>query len=82
MSCEDWPCCGHEFGCCPDFVGGKQINMVCVCGAKLPINSHSSICPACMDEDEDGDRVYVGDYGFRDDDGYCDSFEYGDAYGY
>lgn len=19
MSCEDWPCCGHDTGCCPDF---------------------------------------------------------------
>lgn len=47
--CEDFPCCGHEQGCCPDYdASGKQLNMKCVCGATLPINSRSSICDACM----------------------------------
>ena len=32
--CEDFPCCGHELGCCPDFdeETGEQLNMICVCG--------------------------------------------------
>lgn len=53
MSCEDFPCCGHELGCCPDFVNGRQINMVCVCGARLPINNPTSICNACLRDDDD-----------------------------
>ncbi len=28
MACEDFPCCGHEPGCCPDFdESGRQLNM-------------------------------------------------------
>lgn len=47
--CEDFPACGHESGCCPDFdESGKQLNMVCVCGAKLPVNNPSSICNGCL----------------------------------
>lgn len=56
--CEDFPCCGHELGCCPDFdESGRQLNMVCVCGAKLPITSRYSICEGCMERGrlEDGD---------------------------
>lgn len=50
MRCEDFPCCGHELGCCPDYdeETGEQLNMVCVCGAKLPIDSQYSICRGCM----------------------------------
>lgn len=57
MACEDFPCCGHEHGCCPDYdASGRQLNMRCVCGAVLPINARYSICDACMaDEDEDQD---------------------------
>ena len=30
MACEDYPCCGHEAGCCPDFdQSGRQLNMRC-----------------------------------------------------
>lgn len=67
--CEDFPCCGHELGCCPDFdENGRQLNMVCVCGAKLPVNNPYSICNGCLrrgmedeyeyffDEDEDEDE--------------------------
>jgi len=47
--CEDYPCCGHESGCCPDFdQHGKQVNMVCICGAKLPVDNHSSLCSGCL----------------------------------
>ena len=55
-TCEDWPCCGHESGCCPDFdASGRQINMICTCGTKLPINNGSSICDTClrMGDEED-----------------------------
>lgn len=56
MACEDWPCCGHEAGCCPDFdESGKQLNMKCVCGATLPVNSRYSICESCMNSGDEGD---------------------------
>ncbi len=61
--CEDFPCCGHEHGCCPDFVNGRQINMKCTCGAVLPLSNRVSICDGClrrMDEEE-------GDFDERDD---------------
>lgn len=65
MRCEDFPCCGHELGCCPDFdpETGEQTNMVCTCGAKLPITSRFSICQGCLDCPEEGE----GDYDDYDD---------------
>jgi len=74
MACEDYPCCGHfdivdgrRVCCCPDFdESGRQLNMICVCGAKLPINNPYSICDACLrqgEDFEDGD-CESGDYGF------------------
>lgn len=55
--CEDFPCCGHELGCCPDFdEAGRQLNMVCVCGAKLPITNRFSICDTCMRDPDDPDQ--------------------------
>jgi len=58
MACEDFPCCGHEAGCCPDYdEGGKQLNMKCVCGATVPLNSRSSLCPSCLAQDDDGVTV-------------------------
>lgn len=57
--CEDFPCCGHEPGCCPDYDdAGNQLNMRCTCGAVLPVNNRYSICDGCMDRmrrEEDGD---------------------------
>jgi len=53
MQCEDFPCCGHEYGCCPDFKDGKQINMICTCGAVLPIDNPVSICNACLQASDD-----------------------------
>lgn len=42
--CEDYPCCGHEPGDCPDSSG----RMKCVeCGKRLKKDSTSSICPPC-----------------------------------
>ena len=55
--CEDFPCCGHEQGCCPDFdESGKQLNMKCVCGATLPVDNRSSLCDTCLHEgiEDDG----------------------------
>lgn len=66
--CEDFPCCGHELGCCPDFdpETGEQLNMVCVCGAKLPVTARYSICAGCMRSgDSDGLNEY--DYDEYDD---------------
>ena len=67
-SCEDFPCCGHESGCCPDYDPdtGKQLNMRCVCGAEVPLASRYSICAGCMsapdpDDPYDGDRDYDED---------------------
>ena len=85
MACEDFPCCGHELGCCPSFnENGEQVDMVCVCGKRLPISRKSSICDGCLramntDDfpdyygDEDGD-----DYG--DEDGGEDGDDYGGDY--
>ena len=87
--CEDFPCCGHEMGCCPRRnENGEQIEMVCVCGASVPLSSRSSICRACLaaddddfggpdyGEDDDGEDDYDGDY----DDGpeYDDPMAYGE----
>lgn len=52
--CEDFPCCGHEPGCCPDYdESGRQLNMVCTCGVKLPVDNRYSICDACLRRDDD-----------------------------
>lgn len=67
--CEDFPCCGHEPGCCPRFSeSGEQLDMVCTCGARLPVTNRYSICDGCLrmgqdddiefaDRDEDEDEV-------------------------
>ncbi len=54
--CEDFPCCGHEAGCCPNYdESGRQTDMVCTCGARLPIGNRYSICDSCLAAgDEDG----------------------------
>ena len=60
MRCEDFPCCGHESGCCPSFdpETGEQTDMRCTCGASVPITSQYSICAGCLatGTDETGDR--------------------------
>lgn len=68
--CEDFPCCGHEAGCCPDlYESGKQLNMVCICGAKLPINNRYSICNTCLrrGSEEDGEMMDRDMHDFDDD---------------
>jgi len=73
--CEDFPCCGHEQGCCPDFDDtGKQLNMRCTCGAVVPLHSRSSICTPCMQRMMADDGEMPGDDGF---DGILDDFEGG-----
>ena len=43
--CEDYPCCGHEAGDCPDSKG----RMKCVdCGKRLSKAATSSICSSCL----------------------------------
>ncbi len=77
--CEDYPCCGHELGCCPDFDEdtGQQLNMKCVCGATVPLSSSYSICSGCLNapdserfEDSDSHAYYPepDDYEQPDDD--------------
>jgi hypothetical protein len=60
--CEDYPCCGHEAGCCPNYDRtGKQTDMVCTCGARLPITARYSICETCLRDDDDDGPDYRGD---------------------
>jgi len=57
--CEDYPCCGHESGCCPDFdESGKQLNMKCVCGASVPLDSPTSLCHGCLNQPTMDDEYY------------------------
>ena len=66
--CEDFPCCGHEGGCCPNYdSAGRQTDMVCTCGARLPVNARYSICESCLDDGED-DRLYQEYEDYRGDD--------------
>ncbi len=60
--CEDYPCCGHDV--CPDFDEfGKQANMRCVCGAKVPLHSRSSLCRGCLAQVIAGDDYRDSFYG-------------------
>lgn len=69
--CEDFPCCGHEDGCCPDFdESGRQLNMRCTCGAVLPVNNRSSLCDGCLAMDDEGrpmDDEFMGETDEYDD---------------
>jgi len=72
--CEDYPCCGHELGCCPetDPDTGEVLSMTCTCGAKVPLGSRFSICEGCLNSpDPDDPYDYDGDPG---------PDEYGDRY--
>ena len=77
--CEDFPCCGHEAGCCPSYdEAGRQTDMVCTCGARLPVDNRYSICDSCLSrEDESTPFDYYDEeqYDNEDDfDGYEDQF--------
>lgn len=64
--CEDYPCCGHEDGGCPDIdpQSGEEIFSCAGCGVKLPPRSPSSLCRRCLAQmRRDDDRpMYGGDY--------------------
>ncbi len=62
MRCEDFPACGHELGCCPRVdEDGNQTEMVCICGASIPIHSRTSLCRHCL-MGEMGDAEYEDDF--------------------
>ena len=69
MPCEDFPCCGHEPGCCPDFdpETGQQLNMKCTCGAPVPLSANCSLCKSCIQRllAEEGE---LDDFSEEDDD--------------
>lgn len=68
MRCEDFPCCGHEAGCCPDFSeSGEQLNMRCTCGAIVPIDNRVSICDTCLRAGDDDERDCDRDFEDEDD---------------
>jgi Zn-finger protein len=47
--CEDYPCCGHEPGDCPNHrADGSEVWRCVECRKKLPRNARSSICNACL----------------------------------
>lgn len=47
--CEDFPCCGHDLGCCPDRdEHGRVTAMRCACGAPVPKRSRWSLCDGCV----------------------------------
>lgn len=78
--CEDYPCCGHEAGCCPDFCPetGRQLNMRCTCGAVVPLSSHSSICRDCLNALSDEEGYYDDDCDDCDDDDRDDEDDWDD----
>lgn len=71
--CEDFPCCGHESGCCPSYSDdGTQLDMKCVCGVSLPVDHHCSVCDSCLDDEFDNYRTNRWDH-FED--AHYDSIE-------
>lgn len=47
--CEDYPCCGHASGDCPDHDSkGREVWRCVECGRKLARNASSSICVRCV----------------------------------
>jgi len=46
--CEDYPCCGHEAGDCPETDSQGRQRWRCVdCGKLLPLKASSSLCTTC-----------------------------------
>ena len=75
-NCIDWPCCGHESGCCPDFDdSGRQLNMKCTCGATVPINNRFSICDGCLNQGNDLWDDYEREYDDDEDDDDWDEIQ-------
>lgn len=42
--CEDYPCCGHEPGGCPNEDGSFSC---CRCGIRMPKGNRSAMCNRC-----------------------------------
>ena len=60
--CQDFPCCGHEEGCCPRCdESGNQLDMVCTCGKRLPVANRYSICDRCLNSDDEDSAGYHPD---------------------
>ena len=68
-TCEDFPCCGHEAGCCPRYdESGRQLDMVCTCGKRLPVDNPVSVCNTCLNGvDEDSDYTESDSTDYPDD---------------
>jgi hypothetical protein len=46
--CEDYPCCGHAAGDCPEIdAKGREVWRCVECGKRLKAGATSSICPKC-----------------------------------
>lgn len=74
--CEDFPCCGHGPGGCPDYdKSGRQLNMRCTCGAILPLNNRVSICDTCLRQMAIEDGEFPDDYECEDTDEEDDDWE-------
>lgn len=74
MACEDFPCCGHDI--CPRFdQDGKQLNMVCVCGADVSVDSPYSLCRGCMREAESEWEIWSDEREYDFEGGYHSHFD-------
>jgi len=60
-------------GCCPRFDdAGRQLDMVCTCGARLPVNNPTSICNGCLRRGMEEDGYLDCEYDDEDEDEDCD----------
>ena len=70
--CEDFPCCGHESGDCPDRdEQGNETWRCAKCRATLPKGARSSLCNSCLQDISSGDADdweddRGGDHGFEE----------------
>lgn len=60
MPCEDYPCCGHAPGDCPEY--DKNGRLKCTCGKVLPKGYRYSICRGCLDRLRRNEDEYEGGY--------------------
>jgi len=67
--CEDFPCCGHAAGDCPEIDSkGREVWRCVECGKRLPRTATSSICAKCQRrmasrwDESDGGPAYPGDW--------------------
>ena len=63
MACEDYPCCGHEAGGCPqiDENGAERFRCAC-CSVLMAPKARSAVCEPCHKRrrasDEDFEPYY------------------------